>query len=437
MREIEAIINIIIGIFHVHMYMGLCGEIFEPRECISILKYVQKFILVSGALLINHFDNTIARLVLYPLLYINFSFSYYLGSKIKKVSISYCFYLLGIIPEFLFAVLLKVSSRDLINTIHTNMFQFVISRLIMNIMTFVVIKIVKGVLQKKQYGDIPNYTLKSLLVLPLATIGMMSSIFYTDIHMTNQNKEILTVGVLMMLLANVFVFRLFDRLTTLTEESRKFSLLQNKNELMIKNYEMADQINQQNRMILHDINKYIRTAVVLLQAGDYDEVISIFEKLDIKIHTSRTERICEHKMLNALLIEKYQNAKEKSISFQCKIEDNVDISFIDDVDIITIMANLLDNAIEAALHMTERFINVNLFAGTNLHFVVIKVSNNFHHPLTHIGSGFLSTKVNKKEHGIGLLAVTGGYHAASIGKCIKTAILSGKREIFVKKLRKK
>lgn len=58
----------------------------------------------------------------------------------------------------------------------------------------------------------------------------------------------------------------------------------------------------------------------------------------------------ENPILNILLTDKNAVMQEKGIHSDIKI-DNVELSYIEPIDITTIFGNLLDNAIEAAANV--------------------------------------------------------------------------------------
>ena len=99
--------------------------------------------------------------------------------------------------------------------------------------------------------------------------------------------------------------------------------------------------------ILHDVDKHIRAIENLYgterehTAGEYAEAIRSTLAPLIPIS------YIENPILNILLTDKNAVMQEKGIHSDIKI-DNVDLSYIEPIDITTIFGNLLDNAIEAA-----------------------------------------------------------------------------------------
>lgn len=135
--------------------------------------------------------------------------------------------------------------------------------------------------------------------------------------------------------------------------------------IYITNYEeyMAqnEKYNQTVR-ILHDVDKHIRAIENWYgterehTAGEYAEAIR--STLAPLIPISYTE----NSILNILLTDKNAVMQEKGIHSDIKI-DNVELSYIEPIDITTIFGNLLDNAIEAAANAGgEKYIFIKISA---------------------------------------------------------------------------
>lgn len=82
----------------------------------------------------------------------------------------------------------------------------------------------------------------------------------------------------------------------------------------------------------------------------------------------------ENPILNILLTDKESVMREKGISVTIKI-DNVNLNFIEPIDITTIFGNLLDNAIEATEKLKgEKYICIKI--GSYHKMIVVSIENN-------------------------------------------------------------
>ena len=152
--------------------------------------------------------------------------------------------------------------------------------------------------------------------------------------------------------------------------------------------------------ILHDVNKHIKAIEGLYgaeqgnTAGEY--AAEIRELLKPLIPVQYTE----NPILNILLTDKESVMREKGISVTIKV-DNVNLNFIEPIDITTIFGNLLDNAIEATEKLKgEKYICIKI--GSCHKMIVVSIENNCNEVKWR--NGFpVSNK--GKNGGIGLLNV--------------------------------
>ena len=107
-------------------------------------------------------------------------------------------------------------------------------------------------------------------------------------------------------------------------------------------------------------------------------------------------------ILNIILNDKKRCACLHDIEVKMEVE-NVDLGFMDPMEITTIFGNLLDNAIDAcdSVFGKERFINIKLSSYND--FIVIQISNTSKNIVKWIDGKPASDK--GKNHGIGLINV--------------------------------
>lgn len=108
-----------------------------------------------------------------------------------------------------------------------------------------------------------------------------------------------------------------------------------------------------------------------------------------------------HPMIDAVLNQKYQLAKEKKIEMQVHVNDLSKVSLPTDA-IVVLLSNLVDNAIEASeLCSNAQIIHLSFLADSSLFLSIENTSN----PVEIINGEIVSTKLPKEEHGYGLANV--------------------------------
>ena len=96
---------------------------------------------------------------------------------------------------------------------------------------------------------------------------------------------------------------------------------------------------------------------------------------------------------------KYKEAREKGIVFVVKVNDLSELR-IKDEDIVLILSNLLNNAIEASAESKEPVVKLKFIRECNQ--IIISVVNTLSKEPCIIGNKFITTKEDTENHGIGI-----------------------------------
>ena len=152
----------------------------------------------------------------------------------------------------------------------------------------------------------------------------------------------------------------------------------------------------------HDFRNHINMILGLLQTSSKEDAISYIDEINMSISKLDKNIYTDHTAINSILISKLKVAKEKNIdvSLDLKIDTKIKIS---NVDICTILGNLLDNSIEACtLIKGYKFINLKITSRNSS--LIITISNNTNGYVNEVNGKFFTTK-NNPISGIGLIQV--------------------------------
>lgn len=106
-------------------------------------------------------------------------------------------------------------------------------------------------------------------------------------------------------------------------------------------------------------------------------------------------------IVNAILNTKYQEAISKHIVFVFKVNDLSRIG-IDDEDLVVVLANLLNNAIEACEKCEEKKIIKFKFMVED-ELIILSVKNTYNQPLVYDNDEIRNSKtVEPEAHGVGI-----------------------------------
>ena len=104
-------------------------------------------------------------------------------------------------------------------------------------------------------------------------------------------------------------------------------------------------------------------------------------------------------IVNAILNTKYQEAKQKDIVFVLKVNDLSNLP-ISDEDIVVILSNLLNNALEACEKCNDKILKIKFVKENGQ--IVISVVNSFDGNILVVNGNYCSSKDDLSIHGMGI-----------------------------------
>ena len=185
------------------------------------------------------------------------------------------------------------------------------------------------------------------------------------------------------------------------EENRILSM---RNDLLESNYQSLRKAYDENRMLYHDFKNHMLAVNQFIQEKrneEASEYINTYIQCVLNIN-QRVQSEC--KIIDIIVNCKIAEALEKCIDFKYEIEYIGEIC-IEDIDMCALLANLLDNAIEACEKMKKekRWIGLKIKRRNEMLFIWIENS---------IGVGvveqdkfFETSKRKKNLHGLGMKSI--------------------------------
>ncbi len=203
-----------------------------------------------------------------------------------------------------------------------------------------------------------------------------------------------------LLFADLIIFLIYDIANKNKAELYELKTIKLQQEIDEKYFDAIEQSQEEIRHFSHDMKNH------LLQIRYLEDVKEMHRYLDNIIEDVEKisyVKISSNKMLN-LIISKYSAiCEKKNIKFTPEVK-LASLHYVDDVDLSTLLNNLLDNAVEAA-DMTENgFIELKIFS-KNSNFDGIIIKNSCNTPPKHINKELITSKKDKLLHGLGMSIV--------------------------------
>ena len=156
---------------------------------------------------------------------------------------------------------------------------------------------------------------------------------------------------------------------------------------------------EKQRRKTHEYKNQILCIDALVENKSYTELEKYVRKISGGLNKELDVINTNHALINAIINTKYQEAVNKDILFVVRIGDLSDLGMRDE-DIVIILSNLLDNAIEACETCDKRIIRLKFVKGDGN--IVISVKNTFQGTILCRNGEIATTKKDALEHGIGI-----------------------------------
>ena len=181
-----------------------------------------------------------------------------------------------------------------------------------------------------------------------------------------------------------------------------FEMISLKTDMEKKYYDRMEKVNVEQSNYMHDLKFLLKTIGDLAVHDQNEEIKTVVQGMKIRIGEMEDEFYTKNKVLNTILCEKKREAIDCQIDYTAYVEPGVPLSFIQDIDLIIIMGNIIDNAIEASKKVESGYLDIKIFETQKGHFLMIRVENKFNGIVKRQGDSFHTTKENESKHGIGL-----------------------------------
>ncbi len=190
----------------------------------------------------------------------------------------------------------------------------------------------------------------------------------------------------------------------LIKEGEKKKLLYMRNNMLEANYQSLRKAYDENRMMYHDFKNHMLVMNQLLQEEKNKEAL---EYIGTYIHgtlsiNQRVESGC--KIIDIIVNYKITEAVEKQINFTYEIDFISQIN-IKDNDMCILLANLLDNAIEACEKVEKERRLIYLRIKRQNQMLLIFIENTIEEREAEKREFFKTSKQNKELHGLGIKCI--------------------------------
>lgn len=270
------------------------------------------------------------------------------------------------------------------------------------IILFLLILIIRKQFKKKSMGEMLDTEWLRFLFFPVFTIVAISAMLSVfEYVQTTEQANLLFIIAFGMVAMNIVVFYLINGILEreLRMHENKVFQIQAKNQLEM--YQSISENFDNQKRKTHEYKNQIACIESLLDKKQYAKLEEYVKKIFGSLNSEPDAINTNNVIVNAILNTKYQEADSKGIVFVFRVNDLSEIK-IKDEDVVTILANLLNNAIEACEACEDKKVIKFKFVKEDDR-VIIAVKNTFHYDVVYENGEIKSTKTsNVEEHGAGI-----------------------------------
>ena len=253
------------------------------------------------------------------------------------------------------------------------------------------------------------------LFFPIITIVCMTSFAIEG----GAGSQSALVAAFALTLSNFLLFYIISDVITREKVILKMRVSQERIKNQMDMYQYMEGVYEEQRKKTHDFKNHLSCLWGLIKSGEFSQAESYIEKINHnwieEIDYINTNNI----IVNSILNQKFKQAKKKGIPILFSINDLGNIPMTDE-DMVTLLANLLDNAIEACQKISKGSKIIKMRFIDEGGRITISVKNPVTESLEYRGEKLETTKVKKREHGIGMgniQSVVDKYQGENIWSC--------------------
>lgn len=153
------------------------------------------------------------------------------------------------------------------------------------------------------------------------------------------------------------------------------------------------------RRIKHDMKNHLMVIASYLNGGDYDSARTYTSQILDKLNAVHSYIETGNSLLNHILNEKLNKAREKGISVKAEIE-NLSFAKMESLDFSALLSNILDNAIEACA--SEKSPGIEVVISQRRGYETILVKNKISDSVLAANPELSTTKADGASHGMGI-----------------------------------
>lgn len=408
----EITVNLLQSIYFVGFFLLFLGGKFSTRKNIILLSI---FIALNFAVLTyftyNHPNIVMLDMFIGIILYEIYCITCLKGELAIKLILPFIVSLINTIISYGFvyssSIISGVTFEELITKSSLFRYLFVI---LANLSTMVVLFIMWRT-KAKAYSLKKVSNVIAFVAIPLLAMMILYITMYVMILTNFQSNIIILLSIIcvsMIVIAGIVWF-MIARINKDNEIKTKLLLSEQKANLYKQNIISSNSQIETIKLLKHDMKNNISCIDALIEEENYDEAHNICHSLTNKYTSIGTIVNTENYLLNAVLNVEIEKAKSYGIPVKLSITNDLKM-FKNSSDIISLIGNILDNAISYLSKNKVKNNEINFSTGYEGSYSIIKCRNNILDSVLFNNPSLKTDKEDKDNHGKGITIINSIAH---------------------------
>lgn len=396
----------IYGIIYTMLFVVLCKMFIETFAKKNISNDVYGFLLLIGMVIVEYMHSVLfARFMLVKvagiILWGTFFMWIYFKQRIIRLSILILLYYgLCITTDYISMTMVEhfivhIQKEQLLSQTMS-----LLMGCLSQIVLFCIILGIRWYFTNSSASMMTEFEWVRFAIFPIFTIGFILAMLANfNVMADDRQKNVLLCMTFGMLLINVLTFYLVHDILEREAQIREDKLFRERMKNETRMYRQISENYDKQCKREHEYKNQMMVVSALVKKRELKNLDRYLDKTCEEIEHKIDSIDTNHVIVNAILNTKYQEAREKGIVFVLRINDLSDIP-ISDEDIVVILSNLLNNALEACEKCDEKMIKTKFTMENGQ--IVISVANTYVDNPIIVNGSYQTSKEDVSIHGMGI-----------------------------------
>lgn len=283
--------------------------------------------------------------------------------------------------------------------------QHIIAHILTDVVVIAILFHFVSILKKISFES--NHQLWKIFNILMVTFFLIAVMFMTAYPVTSPSsvaERIYAITTTMFFVLTIVITHMSIVISDKLRQADKLRTIRDSFENLEEAYYVQLEAITATRKIRHDMKAHLSTVTVLIKQHEIEEAISILNELNshLELPLAKIEELTGNIYIDIILTNKLAMFRQHGINFEYELDSLNDVH-IENIDITSVISNLLDNAYEAASVSEKKYIRFQLM-DYDSHVFIRTLNSYATEPVASSVRGHIlnSTKNDPGVHGLGM-----------------------------------